>query len=67
MLRLDATRKKGLMENSSNSKKFSIKQAFLFCSHAKHSEIFACEQKNLSLNDRSKKIASKTQIADFII
>ena len=39
--------KKGKMENSSNSK---------------NSEIFACEQKNLFLNDWSKKIVSKKKL-----
>ena len=38
-----------------------------FAQYAKNSEIFACEQKNLFLSDFSKKVASKTKFADFII
>jgi hypothetical protein len=33
----------------------------------RNSEIFACQQNFLFLNNWSNKVASKTQIADFII
>ena len=41
----------------------SIVQKKNFCSHAKISQFFACEQEFFFLNDWSRKIASKAKIA----
>ena len=57
------TKKKGTMENVSNSKKLAIKQAF-FINDLFSSSVKAAKQKK---NDWSKKIAWKTKLADFII